>query len=498
MTDTFQARYQAISSRDARFDGRFYTAVATTGIYCRPSCPARTPKPENVSFFTSAAAAQAAGYRACKRCRPEASPGSPDWDVRADLVGRALRLIAEGAVDEGGVGGLARRLAVSERHIHRLMTAEVGAGPLALARMRRAQTARMLLEETALPVTDVAFAAGYASVRQFNDSMREAFGCTPSGMRRRGGPPGGAGGGGEIVLRLTHRRPYAAGPVLDFLALRTVPGVEESDAGTYRRTLRLPRGTALVELVPRPEDGWVTARMRLDDLRDLAVAVQRCRRLLDLDADPQGVDEALGADPLLAPLVAARPGLRVPGHVDGFELAVRAVLGQQVTVKGARTLAGRLVERLGKPLDAPAGTLTRLFPAAEAVAADDLEGIGLTGARARALRALAGAVADGRLVLDPGADREEAARGLLALPGVGPWTASYVAMRALGDPDAMPLGDLVLRKSLGALGAPDTAAALAAAAERWRPWRAYAAGHLWALAADDGAPAGPRTGPAGG
>ncbi|WP_435839139.1 AlkA N-terminal domain-containing protein [Streptodolium elevatio] len=507
MPETFTARYQAISSRDARFDGSFYTAVSSTGIYCRPSCPARTPKPENVSFFTTAAAAQAAGFRACKRCRPEASPGSPDWDIRADLVGRALRLIADGVVDEGGVGTLARRLAVSERHLHRQMVGEVGTGPLALARMRRAQTARMLIEATDLPITQIAFAAGYSSVRQFNDSMAEAFGCAPTELRRRHRPAGpGADGEGDIVLRLQHRRPFSHDPLLDFLADRAIGGVEEvvtndrgregagdggAGARSYRRSLRLPRRTGIMTVTPHPDAGYATLRLRLEDLRDLTAAVQRTRRLFDLDADPQGVDDVLGADPLIGPLVAKNPGLRVPGHVDGFELAVRAVLGQQVTVKGARTLAERLVRKLGCPLAAPDGTLTHMFPSAEQVAGDDLSGIGLTGSRTRALRALASAVADGGVVLDPGADRADTERALLALPGIGPWTASYIAMRALGDPDAIPLTDLGVRHALRDLGADDTAAAVAERAEGWRPWRAYAAMHLWThLSGTDGGPSG--------
>jgi AraC family transcriptional regulator, regulatory protein of adaptative response / DNA-3-methyladenine glycosylase II len=290
----------------------------------------------------------------------------------------------------------------------------------------------------------------------------------------------GGDGAGDVVLRLAHRRPYAAGPLLGFLAARAVPGVEEVTAGTYRRSVRLPHAAGVLALEPHPDDGHVTARLRLEDQRDLAAAVQRCRCLLDLDADPAAVAAVLGADPLLAPLVRQRPGLRVPGHVDGFELAVRAVLGQQVTVKGARTLAERLVRKLGTPLAAPDGPLTHLFPSAEAVAGDDLSGVGLTGPRARALRALAGAVADGAVTLDPGADPAETRRALLALPGIGPWTAEYVALRALGDPDAIPLTDLGLRQALRSLGAPQGAKALAALAEGWRPWRSYATLHLWA------------------
>ncbi|MGH3343420.1 MAG: AlkA N-terminal domain-containing protein, partial [Carbonactinosporaceae bacterium] len=418
-------------------------------------------------------------FRACLRCRPEAVPGSPAWDGRADLVARALRMIADGVVDERGVGGLARLLAVSERHLHRQMVAEVGVGPLTLARNRRAQTARLLLEASDVPVTQIAFAAGYASVRQFNSGFGAAFGATPTEVRQRRGPAP-HGGSGEIVLRLAHRRPYTEGPLLGFLAARAVAGVEEYADGAYRRSVRLPRGTGVLSVTPRPAEGYAAVRLRLDDLRDLTAAVQCCRRLFDLDADPDGVADVLGADAALAPLVAARPGLRVPGHVDGFELAVRAVLGQQVTVKGARLLAERLVRKLGAPLATGDGSLRQLFPTAAAVAADDLSGIGLTGSRIRALHALAGAVARGELALDPGADRAETARALLAMPGIGPWTAAYVAMRALGDPDAIPLTDLGIGRALQALGVSGKAGDVASRAERWRPWRSYAAMHLWA------------------
>ena len=478
----FEQCYQAARSRDGRFDGRFVTAVTSTGIYCRPSCPAQTPKRENVRFYATSAAAVAAGFRACRRCRPDASPGSPDWNARADLAARALRLIADGVVDTEGVTGLARRLAVSERHLHRQLTAEVGAGPLALARMRRAQTARLLAERSSLPLTDVAFAAGFASIRQFNETIRAVFGCTPSELRRRAAGPGPEPGG-PLVLRLEHREPLDAEALLGWLAARAVPGVEEVEGGAYRRALRLPRSAGWLELRPLAGAGVTQLRLHLDDLRDLGTAVQRCRHLLDLDADPAAVGEVLGADPLLAPLVAARPGLRVPGCTDGFELAARAVLGQRVSVAGARTLAARLVALLGKPLDAPVGTVTHLFPPPEALAgADpaDLAGLGLTRGRAAALRALAAAVAAGDLSLDRGADREETARKLLALPGVGPWTAASVAMRALGDPDALPASDLGLRRAMERLGYPGDPRAITARAERWRPWRAYGAAHLWA------------------
>ncbi|HEY9388365.1 MAG TPA: AlkA N-terminal domain-containing protein [Mycobacteriales bacterium] len=496
MIEDFELCYRAVTSRDPRFDGRFFTAVTSTGIYCRPSCPAQTPRRENVRFYRIAGAAQAAGFRACKRCAPAAGPGSPEWNVRADLTGRALRLIAEGAVDSGGVTGLARRLAVSERHLHRLLVAEVGAGPLALARTRRAQTARLLVESTRLPLTEIAFAAGYGSVRQFNDGFRAAFGTSPSRLRARlRSGPGQAGdrlsGAGSITLRLRYRPPLHADALLGWFAARAVIGVEEVSGGAYRRSLRLPRSTAVVELTPaggNPAEAQMSLRLWSEGLRDLATAVERCRALADLDADPVAVDQTLGADPMLADLVARRPGLRVPGGADGFELACRAVLGQQITVAGARTLAGRLTTALGErsPISHP--VISHLFPTADRVAGatdQDLTGLGLTRARAATLRALAEVVAAGDLVLDRGADREDTVRRLRELPGVGPWTATYVAMRALGDPDAMPATDLVLRRTSARLGGPGDGRALEQRAARWRPWRAYAAMHLWAAAADN-------------
>jgi AraC family transcriptional regulator of adaptative response / DNA-3-methyladenine glycosylase II len=463
--DSFDRHYRAVQGRDRRFDGQFVTAVRTTGIYCRPSCPAQTPKPENVRFYPRPAAAAAAGFRACKRCRPDAAPGTREWDVRADLAARALRGIESGVVDDDGIPGLARRLAVSERHLHRVLVSEIGVGPLALARTRRAQTARMLIEHTALPLSTVAFSAGFASIRQFNDVMRAEFGCAPGQLRRTVPPSGEAVG--TLTLRLQHRTPYAVEPLLGWLAGRAVTGVEEVDDGAYRRVV----DGGMVELRPVPDAGHVVARLDVDDVTTVASVVGRCRRLFDLDADPVAVDAVLGADAVLADAVARHPGIRVPGAVDGFELAARAVLGQQVSVRAARTFAARLVQRCGRPLAVPRGTLTHAFPSADAVAAADLDGLGLTSARVRTLRALATAVASGTLALDAVSDRDDVRSRLLALPGVGPWTADYVAMRALGDPDAFPETDLVLRRVLAGL-APDHA-------ERWRPWRAYAAMHLW-------------------
>ena len=499
MIEDFDQCYRAVRSKDARFDGWFVTAVTSTGIYCRPSCPAMTPKRANVRFLPSAAAAQRAGFRACKRCRPDASPGSPEWNLRADAAGRAMRLIRDGAVEREGVTGLARRLGFSERHLHRQLVAELGAGPLALARAQRAQTARLLIETTTLPFTDVAFAAGFPSIRQFNDAVREVFATTPTELRRgaavangqRRGTNGASGNGASaaalagppvLTLRLRHRTPLDAAGLLAFLGARAVPGVEAWDTtghGTYRRVLALPHGPGVATLAPGRED-HVRCELRLSDLRDLAAAVQRCRRLLDLDADPVAVDDALAADPLLAPLVRRAPGRRVPGAVDGAELAVRAVLGQQVSVAGARTLAGRLTAALGEPL--PDGladdSLTHAFPGEHALAAADPAGLPLTRARAHALVALCRALADGSLTLDPGANRDATRERLLTLPGIGPWTAEYVAMRALGDPDAFPVTDLGVRKAIDRLGHADP--------ERWRPWRAYAVQHLWASLSEGG------------
>jgi AraC family transcriptional regulator of adaptative response / DNA-3-methyladenine glycosylase II len=454
--------YRAVASRDARFDGRFVTAVRTTGIYCRPSCPAQTPKKENVNFYPSAAAAVAAGFRACKRCRPEAAPGSREWDVRGDLAARALRAIAAGAIDgDAGVPALAQSLNASERHLHRILVAEVGAGPLALARTRRAQTARLLLDATDLPISEIAFTAGFASLRQFNDTIREHFGMTPREIRKRHSKH--LASSGSLTLRLTFRAPYAHDPMLGWLGLHLVAGIEELDGTTYRRVL--PSGSVVAMQLGEEAISLTT---RIDDVRVLPDTVARCRRMLDADADPVAVDATLAEDKALRPLVKARPGLRVPGAADGFELLVVTVLAQQVSVAAAHTFARRIVDAYGKPLDAPVGALTTRFPSADVLADASYDGIGLTGGRIKTLRAVAAAHAAGELPLDPSADRDEARNRLLALPGVGPWTAEYVSMRALGDPDAFPATDLVLKRRIEGLD-PD----------RWRPWRSYAAMHLW-------------------
>lgn len=469
-----EACYRAVKSKDRRFDGVFYTAVRTTGIYCRPSCPAITPKLENVTFHPSAAAAQLAGYRACKRCLPDATPGSPDWDVAADVAGRAMRLIADGTVERDGVDGLAGRLGYSTRQLNRLVTAAFGAGPLALARARRAQTARVLIETSSLTFADVAFASGFASIRQFNDTVREVYAATPTELRGRRGSTSTSG---TIVTRIGVREPFAGADLHAFLALRAVPGVEAVGPGWYERSLQLPHGPGVlrVELVDRPV-GQVPCRLTLADARDLSPALERTRRLLDADADPVAVDELLGDDPRLAPVVRERPGLRVPGHVDGLEVGVRAVLGQQVSVAGARTLAQRLVATYGEPLTLDGDhQVTHLFPGAEVLAEIDPAEIAMPRARGRALASVAGAVADGVVALDRSADRAATRAALLELAGVGPWTADYIALRALGDPDVFLATDLGVRHAAERLGIPD----VARHSEDWRPWRSYALLHLW-------------------
>ena len=491
--EEFDVRYRILGSRDRRFDGRFFVAVTSTGIYCRPSCPAIVPKRENVRFYPSAAAAQGAGFRACLRCHPHAVPGSPEWNLRGDVAARAMALIADGVVDREGVAGLARRVSYSERHLTRLLTAELGAGPLALARAQRSQSARMLIQTSGLRLVDVAYAAGFSSVRQFNDTIRAAYGRTPTELRRtvaregRGGVRArapGAEGPGVLTVRLAFREPLDWERLLRFFADRAVAGVEEVRDGCYRRTLRLPRGhgTAALRVPPAKarEPRHVECELRLADLRDLTAAVQRCRRLLDLDADPAAPAEHLARDPLLAPLVRAAPGLRVPGTVEGSELAVRAVLGQQVSVAAARTAAGRLTQALGEPMSEPDGALTHLFPSPAAIAAADPALLPGPGSRRTTLRALAGLLADGELELDPGSDRAEVAAALLAVPGIGPWTEQYIAMRGLCDPDAFLPSDLGVRRALEALGVPWRGPREAALlAEPWRPWRAYALQHLW-------------------
>jgi AraC family transcriptional regulator, regulatory protein of adaptative response / DNA-3-methyladenine glycosylase II len=477
IVEDFESCYRLSDSRDPRYDGIFFIAATSTRLYCRPSCPARQPKRANVRFYPTAAAAQSAGFRACKRCRPDAAPGSPDWNWRADSVARAMRLIADGTVDREGVPGLAKRLGFSERHLRRLLAEQVGASPVALARAQRANTARLLIESTAMPFAAAAFAAGFHSVRQFNDTIRDVFASTPSEMRRRskGASPRPLG---VVELRLSCREPFDGAALLRFLEVRAVPGLEDVSGDTYRRALTLAHGTGVVELTP--EVCAVRCVLRLDDLRDLATAVARCRRLLDLDADPLAIAEALGRDEVIGGLARARPGLRVPGCVDGDELALRAVLGQHVSLRAAQTRTARLVETFGMPLEQPLGTVTHLFPATAVLAEADPKALAGLGLARDALQTLAARLGNGEVSIDAGSDPTEALTRLLAIPGIGPWTAAYVAMRGFHDPDAFPHGDSGLRRALKALGHPHDPRSLAVLQQQWRPWRAYAALQLWA------------------
>ena len=471
MIDDFEGCYRFMQSRDPRYDGFFVVGVTSTGVYCRPSCPARMPYRRNVRLFPGVAAAQHEGFRACKRCDPDGAPGSPAWNRRADVAGRAVRLIADGAVDRDGVTGLAARLHFSERQLNRILVGELGAGPVTLARAQRAQSARALIETTELPFAQVAVGAGFGSVRQFNDTVRAIYGRTPRELRARARRTRrSAGAPGGIELRLPCREPFDGESLVGFLAARAIPGVEEVEGDTYRRTLALEHGPAVVALTPQAS--IVRAELRLADLRDLTAAVARCRRLFDLDADPLAISSQLGEDPALAPLLRERPGLRVAGCADGFELGVRAIVGQQVSVAAARTVLGRIAARYGEAVTEPDGGLTHRFPGPEALAELDPAALPFPRRRAEALRSLARLVAAGELQLDAGAEAGETRAKLLEIPGVGEWTASYVAMRALGDPDVFLPGDVGIRHALARLGAD-------ADPERWRPWRSYAVMQLW-------------------
>ncbi|OLT50913.1 AlkA N-terminal domain-containing protein [Cellulosimicrobium sp. CUA-896] len=504
----FAERYRAIASRDRRFDGQFVTAVRTTRIYCRPSCPARTPRPENVTFYLTSAAAHEAGYRACKRCLPEAVPGTPGWDLGHDLAARAMRLVADGVVDREGVDGLAARLGYSARHVHRTLVAELGAGPVALARALRAQTARALLTGTDLRLADVAFAAGFGSVRQFNDTVVEVFATTPGELRRRTRPtprPAAVDGTAHLELVLPLREPYDARGVFAFLAARAVAGVEVVGDDpyhlSYARTLALPHGPGAFRATYGPlPDAARSARsggpatrgahpgarfrveLELTSVADLPAAIARVRRLFDLDADPHAVDEVLVADPALAGAVRATPGVRVPGAVDGAEILVRALVGQQISVAAARTHLSRLAGALGAPFRSRFGP-TLLFPTAGRLAEDGPAHLRGPARRTAAVHGAARALADGALALSAADDPATMCAALEALPGVGPWTSGYVAMRVLHDPDVLLDGDLALRAGARALGLPDDRRTLAAHAARWAPWRSYAAMHLWRAAA---------------
>ncbi len=489
------ACYRALQTRDARFDGRFFVVVRTTGIFCRPICPAPTPRRENCAFVPSAAAAREAGFRPCLRCRPEAAPGSAAWRGTSVTVSRAMQLIEAGALDGADQADLAGRLGVGERHLRRLFERHVGAPPGAVARTRRILFAKRLVDETDRPMVEIAHAAGFSSVRRFNEAVREAYGEPPRILRRRRRRLGTRQGG--LRLRLPYRPPFAWHDLLGFLAAHAIPGVEDVTDGVYARTLRVGAAEGRLGVRHDPTRREIDAEIRLDAPAPLLSVAERLRRLFDLRADPTEIDAHLGSDDRLGTDIDARPGLRVPGSFEPFEVAVRGVLGQQVSVAAANRLAGRLAERFGDPLrtpaavDAPAG-LARHFPSPERLTDADIATIGLPAARARAIRSLARAVASGDLALDGGDDPAETLGALEALPGIGPWSAGLIAMRALGDPDAFIESDLGVRKVLGNGLGPARAREALEHAEAWRPWRAYAVMHLWSVFLDGDA----RTTPA--
>lgn len=474
------ACYRAIMAKDARFDGRFFVCVSTTGIYCRPVCPARVPKRQHCTFVPSAAAAEAAGFRSCLRCRPEAAPGTPAWAGTAATVSRALRLIEEGALDEGRLEDLAARLGLGERQLRRLFLAHVGAGPQAVAANRRLLTAKQLISDTAMPLAEVAFAAGYQSLRRFNDAILNAYGVAPGEIRRASEKQAG----GSIRIRLGYRPPFDFDSVLGYLSLRALPGIESVTAGRYARSFNLGGVKGLITVAPAATGRALDARIVTLDTKAGHVPVRaiaaRLRRLFDLDAEPGAIAAAFADDPLIGPRLARAPGLRVPGAFDGFELAVRAVLGQQISVKGATTIAGRIVARLGEPVATAEPGITHFFPSPRTLARADLSSLGLTGGRIATLKSLAQAVASGALDFTPRESLEAKLSELTALPGIGEWTAHYVALRALGEPDAFPASDLGLRKAAGK-DEPVSTRELERMAESWRPWRGYAALALWTI-----------------
>jgi AraC family transcriptional regulator, regulatory protein of adaptative response / DNA-3-methyladenine glycosylase II len=464
-------------SRDRRFDGRFFIGVHTTGIYCRPVCPAPTPKLENIDFYACAAAAEDAGFRPCRRCRPETAPGTPAWLGSSAVVSRALRLIRAGAMDEGGVDPLAARLGIGARQLRRLFEQRLGTSPAAIARARRVHFARVLLDDSDLPMTSVAFAAGFRSVRQFNHAVRATFGDAPRALRRRRRATPAAGD--PLTIRLPYRPPFDWQALMRFFAARVTPGVEAVRGGAYHRTVAIDGTVGAITVEPAPHGTALLLRLRLTECASALEVVERVRRVFDLDADPLQIAGHLARSPALRTLVVAAPGMRVPGAWDPFELAVRGILGQQVTVSTATTLAGRLANAFGVAVDCGDG-LTRLFPRPEDLADADVASIGIPRTRADTVRALAAAVARGEPVFDASRGCDAAVERLCALPGIGAWTAQYIAMRGLAEPDAFPAADLGVRKALGNGAGPLSAAGVERLSQAWRPWRAYAVMHLWA------------------
>jgi AraC family transcriptional regulator, regulatory protein of adaptative response / DNA-3-methyladenine glycosylase II len=471
----WQVCSRARLSRDARFDGKFFIGVLGSRVYCRSICPAPTAKEKNVRYFPSAAAAAEAGFRPCLRCRPECSPGTPAWLGTPNTVSRALRLIAESGLEDGGVEGLADRLGVGSRHLRRLFVQHLGATPSAVAQTRRLHFAKKLIDETNLPMSEVALSSGFGCVRRFNAAIRKVYKRTPTQIRRLS-RQAGLQPENQYLFRLKYRPPYNWQGMLRFLAARATPGVEYVEAGRYCRTISLQGGAGFVDVSLDEDNDALLVRVQFGDPRSLFLIVERLRAMFDLNADWAAIAPSLKSDPALAKRVDAQPGLRVPGSWSGFELAVRAILGQQITVKGATTVAGSLVRTFGKPFASPKG-LSHVFPPPEDLADADLTAIGLTKARAATIRGLARAVCDGRISFEGIVAPEDFLTRLCEIPGIGKWTAQYIAMRALGEPDAFPSGDLGLLRALGL----ENSAELERRAEAWRPWRAYATMYLWSV-----------------
>lgn len=471
----FDACYSAMTSRDPRFDGRFFTAVRSTGIYCRPICPARTPLRRNVSFFRVAAAAEAAGFRPCRRCRPEASPDSPDWNVKSELARRAAGLINDGFLDEGTTAELAAALHISERQLRRVFNEETGASPSAFARHRRLQRARLLIDKTSMPLSEVAWSAGFKSIRQFNNQVLEVFGAAPTDLRRAGSEK--TSHRAHLSLRLPFKAPFHKEGFISFLSSHVIAGVEMFSGETYARVARFASGTAVLEVAFAANSDAIILRPRVLTGEPIADIVAAVRSLYDLGADSLVIDGVLSRDKLLRSSLRRRPGLRVPGAFDPFEVAIRTVMGQQVSVAGATTVTGRLVREYGAPVETDHAGLTHAFPAPEVLAEGGLTGLGLTGARIATIKRLSQAVSDGEVKLDRSASAEELSRELLVLKGIGPWTASYISMRVPRDPDCFLGGDLGVKKAFATLGGTGD---LETWSERWRPWRSYAVMHLWA------------------
>jgi AraC family transcriptional regulator of adaptative response / DNA-3-methyladenine glycosylase II len=475
------ACYRAVLARDVRYDGRFFTCVKTTGIYCRPICPARTPKMENCRFVATAAAAHIAGFRPCLRCRPESSPDLDAWRGTSATVSRALKMIEGGALDDGDVAALADRLAIGERQLRRLFQRHLGAAPVTVAQTRRVLLARQLLQQTDFPMIEVALASGFGSVRRFNEIFQQLYGRPPGDMRRGKYPSTGSKGSSEISLLLPYRPPFDWDSMIRFHQARAIPGLESVTGGRYSRVIELAGSIGFISVGHAPEQSALRVEIRFPELNALPAIIARVRRMFDLSADPGAICAVLKTDPLLAPLVAARPGLRLPGAWDGFELAIRAVLGQQITVKAARHLAARLVADYGVDVSEKAGRpdLTHAFPRPEKFVGIEEIRLGMPKARACALSNIAAAKMANPRLFDPYPDLDRAVTRLSEIPGIGQWTAQYIAMRALGETDAFLAGDVGVQKWFVSNGKRPRAADLLARAESWRPWRAYAVLHLW-------------------